>query len=131
MIDCWNPTKKEIIEWGNSNEIVPNQDWELALFSSGDYSNIYIICDFVSAENHPKKNFFLGVLYVLSGDTIKYEDKKDIELLSKLIKNIKSKYHSVDIQTWIERTEQLIQNPKLYSYEYWGIDSSYVYTWNQ
>ena len=128
MQDKWNPTKKEIVEWANSDKIIPTQDWELALFNLGDYSKIYIICDYANTENHPKKDFFLGTLYVLSGDTINYEDKKAIHQLSNLLKDIKRKYHSKDIKEWINRTEKLIENPSLYSYEYWGIGSNYVYT---
>jgi len=127
LIDDWNPTNNEVITWGNSDKPIPTQDWELALFNPGEYNKIYIICDFASIEKHPKKDFFLGTLYVLSGDTIVSEDEEHINKLGEHIKKIKQKYNSKDIQKWCERTEQLIQNPQLYSYEYWGLDSSYVY----
>lgn len=126
--NIWFPKKEEILKWAYDNESsIPCQDWELALFSEGSFENVKLLCSFIEDRKCKKKDFFLGVLYVLTGDTVTSENKEAINKLYNLLNDLKGNYQSQTIIQWINRSEKLINFPKLYSYKFWGLDSSYVY----
>ena len=126
--NIWYPKKEEIIEWAYDNESsIPCQDWELALFNEDDFEHIELLCSFIEDKHCKKNEFFLGTLYVLTGDTVAYENEKSIYKLGRILNDLKGNYQSQSIIQWIERSEKLINFPKLYSYKFWGLDSAYVY----
>ncbi|OEG09868.1 hypothetical protein BCR25_10210 [Enterococcus termitis] len=109
-----------------SDESIPDQDWELALFSEENIDNIFMICEFIEDEKCSKKSFF-GTLYVLTGDVITSNNQKYISQLTRAIIEMKPLFKSQSIIKWIKRSEKLIEKSETYSYEYWGLNSRYVY----
>lgn len=122
MNDHWNPTKKDIQEWAYSNQSVPDQDWELAVY---DYENMDMILEFVDDIYCPKRLFFLGCLYVFTGDIIRKNSEIELKNLQSVIRSA-TKYSNVLIKDWIERSNALISHPENYSYEFWGLNSKYI-----
>ncbi|GED34457.1 hypothetical protein BCE02nite_55980 [Brevibacillus centrosporus] len=72
--------------------------------------------------------FFLGCLYVFVGDIIRSQIERDIHQLAVLLKEIAKSARNENLDAWVQRSLQLIQNPQLYDYDYWGLGSKYVYT---
>jgi hypothetical protein len=61
VIDPWNPTKKEIIEWAYNNQPQPEQDWELAVT---EVENATLLLTLAADDNCKKRLFFLSCLYL-------------------------------------------------------------------
>ena len=122
--DAWNATQEEIKKWAYSDEGIPMQDWELAL---ARFENIPMICTLVEDKQCKATSFFLCVLYVFAGDTIRGGDNEEIEKLSELLQVIARTAKSKELKLWIERSQLLIDYPEYYEDTYWGLDSKYVY----
>lgn len=122
MIDPWNPTQEEIKEWAYDKNAVCEQDWELAVY---DFENIDLILELVNDKKCPKRRFFLGCLYVFSGDIVRRGRNLEIDKLRIIIEKA-SKYTEAWIVNWTKRTSILLSDPSNYSYEYWGLGSKYV-----
>ncbi|UQZ35609.1 hypothetical protein C2I18_20035 [Paenibacillus sp. PK3_47] len=121
---AWNPTPDEIKAWAYSDEGIPDQDWELAVNS---FDNIPVICGFIDDERCKKTSFFLGSLYVFTGDIVRSGIKEDVDQLSELLDNAEYKAQSEMLHAWIKRSKHLIHHPDTYDYAYWGLYSRYVY----
>lgn len=125
MIDPWNPTKEEISKWAYSNELIPDQDWELAVY---DIDNIDLIIKLACDIECKHREFFLGCLYVFTGDIIDSKDNDEIIKLKSILLKA-SRQVDPEIVEWVARSSELIAHPEKYSYKYWGLDSAYVYKW--
>ncbi|MED4779433.1 hypothetical protein [Brevibacillus choshinensis] len=120
---AWNPSPEEIRFWAYSNEKIPEQDWELAVNS---FENIPMICSFIDDDLCNRKAFFLGSLYVFTGDIIRSGESNKIVKLSTLLDSLVETAKSETLKAWIERSKHLIVNQEEYDYEYWGLGSKYV-----
>ena len=121
---AWNPTPEEIKAWAYSDEMIPEQDWELAVNSFG---NIPMICSFIDDENCNHISFFLSSLYVYTGDIVRSGDIQEIEMLKMLLDKVAISAKSEKLTDWIKRSKYLIHQPNTYDYTYWGLGSKYVY----
>lgn len=121
---AWNPAPEEIRLWAYSNELIPEQDWELAVNS---FENIPMICTFVDDKECKHTAFFLSSLYVFTGDIVRAEEIEELNKLSQLIKKIEVTAKSEELKLWITRTKNLMQYPANYEYKFWGLGSQYVY----
>lgn len=125
MRDPWNPSSEEIRRWAYSDALIPDQDWELAVVDTPENQRL---CLTLAADlGCPKRQFFLGCLYVFTGDTISDTVPHPIEELNDLLERAAAHGNSDDIRLWRERSMVLIQQPGIYTYEYWGLDSRFVY----
>ena len=120
---AWNPTPEEIKTWAYSEEMIPEQDWELAVNSFG---NIPMICTFIDDKNCKHISFFLSSLYVFTGDIVRSEDIREIEKLKMLLDRVTMSAESEELSNWINRSKGLITQPNTYNYAYWGLGSKYV-----
>ncbi len=123
--DTWNPTPEEIKRWAYSKDRIPEQDWELALYS-GD--NISMICSFVEDPECTTKHrhFFLRCLYVYTGDIVRVQHSESMASLLDLLNQLEQTARSQELQAWITRSKELIESPENYTYAYWGLGSKYV-----
>ncbi|MGG0937058.1 hypothetical protein ABHN11_13220 [Brevibacillus centrosporus] len=121
----WNPNQDDIKSWAYSDSRIPEQDWELAVIN---FPNIPMICGLVDDPKCKHTRFFLGCLYVFVGDVVRSQNEQDIHQLTVILKRVTDSLKNENLTTWVQRSLQLIQNPKLYNYEYWGLGSKYVYT---
>ncbi|MDR0271596.1 hypothetical protein [Paenibacillus sp.] len=121
---AWNPAPEEIKEWAYSNEMIPDQDWELAVNS---FENIPMICTFVEDGECRHTSFFLSSLYVFTGDIVRGRKNKEIQRLNMLLDRIELTAKSEQLKAWIVRSKHLVQYPKTYTYAYWGLGSKYIY----
>lgn len=121
---AWNPTSEEIRIWAYNNELIPEQDWELAVNS---FENIPMICSFVDDKECKHLSFFLSSLYVFTGDIVRGEEIEEYNKLTELLKKLEVTAKSEELKAWITRSKELIQNPKKYDYRLWGLGSEYVY----
>ncbi|MFD1900642.1 hypothetical protein GQR36_12825 [Enterococcus termitis] len=64
---------------------------------------------------------------MLTGDVITSNNQKYISQLTRAIIEMKPLFKSQSIIKWIKRSEKLIEKSETYSYEYWGLNSRYVY----
>lgn len=125
MKDPWNPSSEEIRSWAYSDALIPDQDWELAVI---DTLKKQRLCLALAADpDCPNKQFFLGCLYVFTGDTISDTVPHPIEELKDLLERAASYTNNEEIRLWWERSMALIQHPGNYTYEYWGLGSRFVY----
>ncbi|MET3209111.1 UNVERIFIED_CONTAM: hypothetical protein ABIC26_002052 [Paenibacillus sp. PvR008] len=120
---AWNPNQKEIKLWAYSDMKIPDQDWELAVNS---FENIPMICSFVDDEKCKPIHFFLSSLYVFTGDVVKSGEEEVIKELALLLEKVSNFAKTEQLNAWIERSKHLIQHPRDYNYDYWGLGSQYV-----
>ena len=83
MDDPWNPSHADIRQWAYSNEMIPEQDWELALI--GKVADQQLCLTLAADRDCPNRTFFLGCLYVFTGDTIRGTIEHPIEELESLL----------------------------------------------
>lgn len=124
MKSQYSPTKEEIIEFAYSRQLINNaQDWEIGVIYPID--NIKTVISLASDKNCPWDRCFLRCLYLFAGDFISggYNVEKDE------FKNILAyakEFPSQDIKDWVQREEELFNNPEKYDYEYWGWRTKYL-----
>lgn len=117
MIDPWNPTREEIIEWAYSDELEPEQDWNLAVT---EINNASLLLTLASDDNCPKRLYFLFCLYLLVGDDVRTNGGAHggVEAIT-LVLNHAEVFPHGDIIKWIERSRQLLAEPNLFVYSDW------------
>ena len=123
--DAWNPTHEEVVRWAYTpNVFTPDQDFELAVIQNPDLHNLILQC--VGDEECPHRYFFLGCLYVLVGDAVRSNwTTFSRAIITNLIKKGQQALDP-EIRKWAERAEKLISDPAAYSYDQWGLGSSYI-----
>ncbi|HZG86682.1 hypothetical protein [Paenibacillus sp.] len=121
--DHWNPTKEEIYNWALDEDALCDQDWELAV---AQFEHFELMVQLANDNSLAKRYFFLGCLYVFTGDIVRSENQSEIERLKSLINQLNLKNESNEIKDWRLRSLYLIQNPSQYDYTYWGLNSKYI-----
>ncbi len=120
--DWLNPTKEELLTWSYSNAYEPEQDFELFVVDDPEFT-----LSLAGDDKNPSQTFFLGSLYVFVGDTVRIEVGETLKNKAGLEKLLIAAEISLNpkIMTFVARTKELLQNPKSYSYEKWGIGGEY------
>ncbi|MDQ0492446.1 hypothetical protein QOZ95_000593 [Paenibacillus brasilensis] len=70
--------------------------------------------------------FFLSSLYVFTSDVVKSGEEEVIKELALLLEKVSNFAKTEQLNAWIERSKHLIQHPRDYNYDYWGLESKYV-----
>lgn len=126
MKDPWNPSLDEIRSWAYSSALIPDQDWELAVVDKPESQRLCLVL--AADPACPHRQFFLGCLYVFTGDTISDKESHPLEELTDLLE-LAAPYSDVNIRAWVERSKALLLDPSGYTYAYWGLGSKYVYNY--
>lgn len=116
--DPYEPTKDEIKAWAYTDDSSPVEDFEL-LVDDDPYFSLELASD----EKCPKKNFFLGSLYVWAGDCVK--NKLNLDVLTKWLE-VASKSKDNRIKKLVERARRLLSGEEKYDYNKWGIGEEYT-----
>jgi hypothetical protein len=116
--DPYNPTKDELKKWAYGNYYQPEQDFELFVVNDPTF-----ILEFAADPKCPTRDFFLGSLYVWSGDTVRTPNS-DTAKLEELLQSA-SEIDDERLEKYVMRSRALLANPESYTYEKWGIGTSY------
>ncbi|MCF2870920.1 hypothetical protein L0664_07570 [Octadecabacter sp. G9-8] len=120
-MDSLNPLYKEVLEWAQTDEDIPEQDWDLALINSFSVAEFdRLIADTSIREG--ARSFFIGCLYTLAGDAVRTNDEELINALEAYCKEPASQ--NMYLKLWQTRVLKLIRNPASYEYAYWGDNPS-------
>lgn len=126
MKDPWNPTLDEVRTWAYSSALIPEQDWELAVVDKPESQQLCL--DLAADPDCPNRQFFLGCLYVFTGDTVSDKGSHPMDELNDLLERA-ARSNDKLVQAWVERSRALILEPSDYTYAYWGLGSKYVYNY--
>lgn len=75
MKDPYNPVENEIRAWAKNPEAVePVQDWDLMLCNV-DRLDLYL--ELASTDNCPQADYFLAALYLIVGDAVRTEFRRN------------------------------------------------------
>jgi hypothetical protein len=113
--DPWNPEPEEIIEWANSNDPWPEQDFDLAVITG---YNDELLFGLAKDQSSPKRVFFIHVLYLMVGDSVHGKE----ELRQYKLKNfISEKDTSSDpeLEKWKKESLELLDGKLDFNYDYW------------
>lgn len=121
---AYNPTKDEIIEFAYNRSPINVQDWELGIIWPID--NIKVIINLAADMNCQKHKYFLRCLYLFAGDFIMGGYDEEIDAFKDIL-SYAQKFENKDIKDWIQRAEDLFNNPEKYDYAYWSFGSKYLY----
>ena len=117
MNDPWNPSAEEVRDWAyNAEALEPCEDFDLALEWSR-HERVLLEC---AADIHcPKKEYFLGVLYLIVGDAVRTEYRSLPRPILEGFIGRGNEYPHPTIQKWQHRTRELMKNPDSFSYDLW------------
>ncbi|WP_051466456.1 hypothetical protein [Actinomadura oligospora] len=115
--DPYNPTAEEVVRWAyDPDAYAPTQDFDLMLLGedvSGELPGL------VADPECPKRGFFLGALYVISGDAVRSEyNLRTREHLMSLLRRADELDEPVT-GTWARRTRALMAKPETFQYDLW------------
>ena len=66
--DPWKLTPEEVRAWAYGGDLMPDQDWELALTGT----RLHRLCvELASDDDCPTRGFFLGILYMTVGQAVR------------------------------------------------------------
>lgn len=116
MKDSANPTREELIEWAFSEEMQPEQDFDLMVASEehGD-----TMAELAADESCPKRRFFLACLYIFVGDAVR---SKYMAHTKEFTEALVRKYEQSDsnaLKTWAARSRSLMARPHEFDYDKW------------
>lgn len=86
-MDPFNPTYEEVLLWGQTDDDLPEQDWDLFLIISLSFLEFDKLISDVSIKEDARR-FLIGCLYTLVGDAVRTKDAGligDIEAFSRTI----------------------------------------------
>ncbi|MDX6548184.1 MAG: hypothetical protein QOG33_1734 [Gaiellales bacterium] len=114
--DLGNPTPVELTSWAFSDQKTWIQDWHIIVTRPNLADTLLVLG---ANPRCPEQEFFLTCLYLLVGDAVwsRYKTSTAEEINSLLLRarGIPNEW----IETWIERSAQLIENPSTFEYEDW------------
>ncbi|MEV5575278.1 hypothetical protein AB0L06_35015 [Spirillospora sp. NPDC052269] len=115
--DPYDPTAEEVVRWAyDPDAYAPTQDFDLML-DSVDVSRV--LPGLVADPECPKRGFFLGALYVISGDAVRSKySLKTREHLKSLLR-LADELDEPVTATWARRTRALMANPETFEYDLW------------
>ena len=118
MIDnAWNFSPDELREWAYSDtQTVPDQDWELAVCTSGYDS---LVLELAESAECPNNRFMTVCLYMMVGDLLHcgLSSERKQEVFNLIEKALLSKEER--IIKWAEKATYIVNNPKKFVYDEW------------
>ena len=123
FIDPWNPTHEELTKWAYGHYYEPDQDFELSVVMIIDTDPDFILA-FAADPACPNRDWFLGTFYTWIGDTVK--GMYSVAIAERVLQNA-TNISDERLQKFVKRSRALITDPSLYTYEKWGMGTSYIY----
>ena len=115
--DPWNPMPAEIREWAYTADAkFPCEDWDLALLWTG-FEDLFL--EFAGDDNCPNQQFFLSMLYLMVGDSVRRGVDHHVEFNLKDFIRKARKYDHEALRVWSSRSQNLLRNPECFDYEDW------------
>jgi hypothetical protein len=115
--DPWNPQPEEVRAWAYEPDAEePTQDFDLAL-RWARHERAYF--DLASDPACPARLYFLSVLYLIVGDTVRNGFAEDPEPVVRGFIDRGGEYDHADIRTWQERSRELLADPASFDHEAW------------
>lgn len=113
--DPWNPQDSEIRAWAYSDEIWPEQDWDLSVCNGEHDSMIHEL-----AENStcPKRRFFLHALYFLIGDAMHCGSDQRRAVLKDWLCSLPEASQK-DVGDWQNEALDVLNGKVDFEYDYW------------
>ncbi len=117
MHEPWNPTTFEVREWAyTDNAVAPCEDWDLAL-NWAAYVPVYM--DFVADPACPNCEYFLHILYFMVGYAVRNKFQSTPQPIVEGWLDTQQKFSCSELETWAERSRQVLEDPESFDYEYW------------
>jgi len=118
MRSQYNPTAEDVTRWAyDASAAAPLQDWDLIL-SHTPYEPLFL--KFASADDCPKREYFLSVLYLIVGDAVRTHfrtrSREDVERLLSLAEQ---EFPAYWVHLWVERSRELLAKPDSFRYDDW------------
>ncbi|MFQ3555875.1 hypothetical protein QZN11_03545 [Streptomyces gramineus] len=116
--DVADPTPEEMTAWAYAPEAQPpvSQDWDI-LATRPDFGSLFLAL--VADRQCPHRHFFLGCLYLLTGDAVRTRfhtmPEVDLNALADEAMSIGEAW----VSTWAARTRALVRSPESFDYEEW------------
>ena len=113
-----NPNAEEITHWAyDARAGEPVQDWDIVL-AGCPYESLYM--KFASSSDCPKQEYFLAVLYLIVGDTVRTQyqtrSREDVE---RLLAEAEQRFPSHCVHLWTKRARELIAGQRVFRYDDW------------
>jgi hypothetical protein len=102
----------ELRAWATSGDPEPI-DWDVILAADADGAVLVRLI-----EGRIKPEFFLRVLYLVTGDAVRTE-RSDLRERLKTILEVARRSGDPWIRAWVQRTEVLLANPETFDYTAW------------
>ena len=115
FVDPWNPKEDEIMSWAWSDGEWPEQDWDLAV-CNGKHNDL--ILKLARNPDCPSQNFFIHALYVIVGDSMHCNEKKDQKDLLRWVRSIEFKKGEA-LNSWKDDAEKVLSGSIPFDYEFW------------
>jgi hypothetical protein len=114
--DVANPTPTELTAWAFSDPKTWMQDWHIIVTRPGLADTLVVLA---ANPRCPEQEFFLTCLYLLVGDAVwsRYHTSTAEEIDSLLLRTRGNP--NVWIETWVERSTRLIENPSTFDSDDW------------
>jgi hypothetical protein len=115
--DPWNPSSSEVRAWAYDPEALePCQDWDLALSWAGHEHDYF---EFAADQSCPNQAFFLHVLYLMVGDSVRSGFQSTPEHIVRGFIGLGENHINRGVSLWHERSLRLLRNPAEFEYGAW------------
>ena len=116
MTNPSNPTSEDIRSWAfDADAEEPVQDWDL-LLSTVAQENLFL--ELASNDDCPKADFFLALLYLISGDAVRTDYKSHSrDAIESLLKKAEANFPKRCIYLWVRRSRHLMEHPEEFRYD--------------
>lgn len=121
MSNPLDPTPEDLRRWAYAPDAeYPDEmpeDWDLCV---ADIDRVDMLVELASDAECPNRGFFLGCLYILSGDCVRLERcRHHIPRLKQFMDALPPESPK-EVQRWVRRTRHLIAHPESFEYGKWG-----------
>lgn len=118
MRSPYNPLSDDVASWAyGAPAYEPVQDWDLILRDM-PYESLYM--KLASSEDCPKREYFLSLLYLISGDAVRTGYRTTTqEALERLLALAEANFPSYWLRLWVQRSRELIAKPETFRYDDW------------
>ncbi|MFF4703599.1 hypothetical protein ACWC4D_40230 [Streptomyces sp. NPDC001288] len=116
--DVANPTPEEMTAWAYAPEAQPpvSQDWDI-LATRPAFGSLFLTL--VADKQCPHRHFFLGCLYLLTGDAVRTRFHTMPEVDLRALTDEAMSIGEAWVSTWAARTRALARSPESFDYEEW------------
>mgnify|MGYP001377314915 CR=1 FL=1 len=107
----------EIRDWAYTADAeLPCEDWDLALLWTG-FEDLFL--EFAADDNCPNSQFFLSMLYLMVGDSVRRGLDHQVEFNMQDFIRKASNYDHEALRVWSSRSQDLLRHPERFDYGDW------------